>query len=180
MEHAHVPVVAKLEPIRDKAVAFEDSQSEGLVLPSTLILTDATVAPAHVDFETADSTTLSLADAEVYQAVPTDVPTPTTPIKSAKTSFVADITSEVPPLLQNIGYCESGNRQFDSQGNVIRGRVNRYDVGKYQINEKYWLAEANRLGINIYTEAGNTAMALEIYRRHGSQPWSSSKPCWGN
>jgi hypothetical protein len=85
----------------------------------------------------------------------------------------------VPQILQEIAICESGGRHFDTSGKVIRGKVNPNDIGKYQINQIVWGAEAERLGHDIFSEEGNEAMALEIYSREQSKPWSASKHCWG-
>lgn len=84
----------------------------------------------------------------------------------------------IPRELEEIARCESRNRQFDESGKVLRGS-NTHDVGKYQINIKYWGTEAKKLGFDLFTEEGNEAMALEIYRRHKTDPWIWSKPCWG-
>jgi hypothetical protein len=85
---------------------------------------------------------------------------------------------KIPNELHWIGFCESRNRQFKEDGSLVRGIVNPLDVGKYQINEKYHLAESKRLGFDIYTEEGNTDYALWLYEHQGSKPWNWSKPCW--
>ena len=86
---------------------------------------------------------------------------------------------EIPVVLQKIAWCESRNRQF-VDGKVLRGKENRKDVGKFQINERYHLAESKRLGMDIYTLKGNTDYALHLYKTQGSKPWNWSKPCWGD
>ena len=43
--------------------------------------------------------------------------------------------SEIPGILKKIAFCESGNKQFNSDGSVLRGKQNSRDVGKWQINE---------------------------------------------
>jgi hypothetical protein len=86
--------------------------------------------------------------------------------------------SEVPIVLQKIAWCESENRQFNKDGSVYRGEINPKDIGTYQISETYWLDISNQLGYNIYTEEGNKQMALYIYEKYGTQPWSASKHCW--
>jgi len=92
---------------------------------------------------------------------------------------VEDITPSFPLILEKIGHCESGNRQFYTDGSVVKGRVNNLDIGKYQINLKYWSVQAEELGYDLYTEEGNTLMALYIYNNYGVDPWVWSKPCWG-
>ncbi|MDP3934617.1 MAG: hypothetical protein Q8Q46_00095 [Candidatus Giovannonibacteria bacterium] len=80
-------------------------------------------------------------------------------------------------MLKKIAACESQSRHFDDNGNVLVG-ANRYDIGKYQINAIYWQSLAEKLGYDIYTEEGNKAMAMELYRRYGTGPWHWSKKCW--
>jgi hypothetical protein len=93
--------------------------------------------------------------------------------------YLADYFSDI-PLLAKIAGCESHNRQLDANGDVIRGEVNHYDVGVMQINELYHADEAKALGYDIYTLDGNAAFGRYLYEHQGgSQPWSSSKPCWG-
>lgn len=84
----------------------------------------------------------------------------------------------VPSILARIGWCESGNKQFEADGSVRRGRANPRDVGKYQINETYHLATAKRMGYDIYTELGNTLYALHLYNTQGTMPWNWSRHCW--
>lgn len=90
-----------------------------------------------------------------------------------------NLPRELPTIFEHIAYCESGNTQWDSNGNVIRGVVNPMDIGKYQINTAVWGDEAYKLGYDVYTEDGNEAMALELYRRQGTDPWHASEWCWG-
>lgn len=47
-----------------------------------------------------------------------------------QTSFSV-ATPEIPPLLQKIGKCESGGRQFNPDGSVVRGKINPEDTGYY-------------------------------------------------
>ncbi len=83
------------------------------------------------------------------------------------------------PILVDIARCESTFKQFDQTGNIVRGKVNKGDVGVMQINEHYHAEDANKLGFNIYTAEGNVAFGRYLYGKYGSQPWSSSAPCWG-
>ena len=83
------------------------------------------------------------------------------------------------PILVEIARCESEFRQFDKNGKVVRGRVDSADVGIMQINERYHLDIAKKLGYNIHTIEGNTAYAKYLYDKSGSKPWNASKPCWG-
>ncbi len=92
--------------------------------------------------------------------------------------FLADYFADV-PLLAKIAGCESHNRQFTKSGIVVRGEVNHYDVGLMQINELYHLEDSKKLGYDIYSPDGNVAFGRYLYEKYGSQPWSSSKGCWG-
>lgn len=84
------------------------------------------------------------------------------------------------PILIDVARCESTYRQFDQNGQIIRGRVNHQDVGVMQINEKYHADEAVKMGLNIYTVEGNVAFGKYLYDKYGTQPWNSSAPCWGS
>lgn len=83
------------------------------------------------------------------------------------------------PIMVEIARCESTFRQLDDDGEIHRGRVNDADVGVMQINEFYHLNTAEKKDYDIYTIEGNTAYARDLYERQGTQPWVSSKPCWG-
>jgi len=84
-----------------------------------------------------------------------------------------------PQLPMKIAYCESTHRQFDEDGSVLRGKANPQDVGVFQINEYYHLADSKKLGYDIHTQEGNIAYAMQLYKKQGSRPWNWSKPCWG-
>ena len=101
------------------------------------------------------------------------------PISNSKNvkRFVEDYFKDT-PILASIARCESQYRQYDKDGNVLRGIENTFDVGVMQINEKYHLEAAKKLGFDIYTIEGNTAYAKYIYDRQGAKPWMSSSPCW--
>jgi len=129
----------------------------------------------------ADKVTVEVAPA-VFTAAPSSYIEPpevvhTVPPNKTK-SDTHTVRIAVPPILVRIAECESGSRQFDEHGRVVRGEVNPKDVGLFQINEHYWLEPAQELGHDIYTEEGNTAMALHIYELEGTQPWAASKACW--
>ena len=83
----------------------------------------------------------------------------------------------IPEILGKIAICESRDKHFDANGKVLVG-INKYDIGKYQINVLYWQELAEKLGHDIYTEKGNEAMAMELYDRYGTAPWRGSKKCW--
>jgi len=83
------------------------------------------------------------------------------------------------PIMIEIARCESTFRQFKADGSLLRGIVNSKDVGAFQINEKYHLADSLRLGYNIHILEGNMQMARRLYERNGTRDWNASKPCWG-
>lgn len=88
------------------------------------------------------------------------------------------MSSELPPLFTHIAYCESRDRQFDEDGDVLRGDINPHDIGRYQINTVHWAEQAKKLGFDLHTEQGNEAMALYLYKKFGTKPWRSSQKCW--
>jgi hypothetical protein len=83
-----------------------------------------------------------------------------------------------PPVLKRIAFCESGDRHFDAHGNVIRGKVNPEDIGRFQINQAMWGKNAEKLGYDIFSEEGNLLMALYLYEKQGTRPWVYSQKCW--
>ena len=78
-----------------------------------------------------------------------------------------------------IAKCESTLRQFNSQGEVLRGVVNPSDVGLFQLNETYHLKQSLNKGLDIYTTEGNIEYAMHLLETQGTEPWNWSKPCWG-
>ena len=85
---------------------------------------------------------------------------------------------ELPLIFIRIAYCESRDRQFDEDGKVLRGNINSYDMGRYQINTLHWAETAKKLGYDLSTEDGNEAMAFYLYQKFGTRPWQSSQKCW--
>lgn len=83
------------------------------------------------------------------------------------------------PILVEIARCESNFKQFDKNGDVVRGIVNSADIGVMQINEMYHDKTAKILGYDLHTIAGNIAYAKHLYEEQGSKPWSASRKCWG-
>lgn len=83
-------------------------------------------------------------------------------------------------VMKKIRWCESHNRQFNPDGSVLRGIQNSQDVGTFQINEKYHLADSIRLGFDIYTLEGNMAYADFLYQNQGTTPWNWSRHCWAD
>ena len=98
------------------------------------------------------------------------------PIVIEKIVKVKDDT--IPPILLKIAFCESGGKHTDKNGKVIRGKVNRNDIGKWQLNETIWGKVAKQKGFDIYTEKGNEQMALWLFENYSTFPWVHSKACW--
>ncbi len=81
------------------------------------------------------------------------------------------------PALAEVAKCESRFRHFDARG-VLRGEVDRNDVGVMQINERYHEPRAEKLGFDLKTLEGNLGYAKWLYDKEGLQPWASSGKCW--
>ena len=82
------------------------------------------------------------------------------------------------PILAEIAKCESSFRHYLPNGEVMRGKINKGDIGVMQINEYYHKDTAEKLGYDLMTIEGNMAYAKNLYEREGSDPWISSSPCW--
>ena len=83
------------------------------------------------------------------------------------------------PVMAEVARCESGFRHFGDNGNIIRGIVNKSDIGVMQINTYYHGDTAEKLDIDLFTLKGNLDYARNLYERKGTQPWSASEFCWG-
>ena len=82
------------------------------------------------------------------------------------------------PILVKIAGCESQFRQYDSEGKVLQGKVNKGDLGLMQINKYYHSEKSDELGFDIETVEGNMAYAKYLYEKEGEKPWLSSSKCW--
>lgn len=82
------------------------------------------------------------------------------------------------PLIA-VARCESGYRQFNEDGTLLRGKQNPKDVGVLQVNEYYHLAGSTKLGYDIHTLEGNIDYGEYLYNNQGLTPWAWSKHCWG-
>lgn len=94
---------------------------------------------------------------------------PTTPIYDPETERI----------LSAIAICESGDRQFDTDGSVLMNRHGSSATGRYQIMSSVWRSVAESMDINIDSAAGNKKMAYHILREtaQGIFAWSESFPC---
>ena len=82
------------------------------------------------------------------------------------------------PILAEISKCESSFRHIGSNGEIIRGKVNKGDIGVMQINTYYHEKQADNLGIDLTTLRGNLEYAKQLYEKEGTAPWQSSSKCW--
>jgi len=119
----------------------------------------------------------------IYPATNTPVFAPISPaIASSTPKTIEDTAKEIlsgTPLL-NVAICESGLRQFNKDGSVLRGKVNSDDKGILQINTFYHQSEADILGYDLETLEGNLLFGRWLYLKQGLAPWSASKECWSN
>lgn len=102
------------------------------------------------------------------------------PFMQAQTveEYVREYFADV-PVMAAVAKCESRFRQYDKNGSVLRGEAVREDVGVMQVNETYHKAVAQKLGLDLTVIQDNVAYARYLYDQKGTQPWNSSKACWG-
>jgi hypothetical protein len=93
-------------------------------------------------------------------------------------NYVREYFAET-PILAEIAKCESRFRQLDKDGNILRGEINKSDLGLLQVNEYYHGERAEDLGFDLNTVDGNLAYAKYLYDKEGTTPWNASKKCWG-
>lgn len=91
--------------------------------------------------------------------------------------YVRNYFSDIPIMIE-IARCESRFRQYDKDGNVLRGEVNSLDHGVMQINKHYHGDTSIKLGYDLMTIEGNTAYARALFEKYGVKPWASSSRCW--
>lgn len=144
-------------------------------LTTSLVMLASAFLPA-VDMTkegTADAASTTQATPAVAQAIPGDQFLPTVSVEAYVREYFKDA-----PILAEIARCESTFRQFDSNGNVVRGKVNKGDIGVMQINKYYHEESAEKLGYDIYTIDGNLGFAKWLYGKYGDSPWVHSSKCW--
>lgn len=90
---------------------------------------------------------------------------PTT-IKSMVEKYFKDA-----PDMVSIAQCESGFRQFDSDGTVLRGGYGDEMIGVYQIDETVHRDTALSMGYDIDSFLGNILYARYLYVQDGVNPW---------
>ena len=83
------------------------------------------------------------------------------------------------PVMVEVARCESTFRHLNKSGSIVRGKVNRSDLGVMQINEYYHGDTAEELGLDISQFGDNLAYARHLFEKEGTTPWLSSSPCWG-
>lgn len=91
-----------------------------------------------------------------------------------------ELLEKAPQVFKIIAACESGMKHYSEEtGNVLQGRITPGDVGLLQINSLVHGEDALRLGFNVWSIYGNIGYAIKLYIEKGTQPWNSSKKCWG-
>ena len=93
-------------------------------------------------------------------------------------TIVREYFADIPVMIQ-VARCESQFRHVLSDGSILRGRVDSRDTGVMQINTGYHAETAQELGLDLENIYDNMAYARNLYERQGLQPWSASRPCWG-
>lgn len=115
---------------------------------------------------------------EIKETIPTENKKISVGKRMTVEEYVRSYFSDIPVMVE-IAKCESRFRQYNSNGNVLRGEKNNLDRGVMQINEYYHNEDSERLGYDILTIEGNTAYARYLFEKYGVKPWKSSAKCWG-
>lgn len=67
---------------------------------------------------------------------------------------------------------ESGSKQWHRDGRVVEGIIDNDDTGVCQVNNRYWGAEAKRLGLDYRNNIiHNVKMTRHIYEVQGITAW---------
>lgn len=143
-----------------------------IITTSVFVLTSIYGSPTANRVDNISTTTAPGASIRIEETTTTNIPTSKELEAKAKEYFKND------PILVEIARCESSFRHLTEDGNVLRGKVNKGDVGLMQINEYYHADTAEKLGLDLETLEGNMAYAKYLYNREGGQPWKASSNCW--
>lgn len=97
----------------------------------------------------------------------------------ARTSVESEVRQQFAglPVMVSIARCESGFRQFDERGRVLKN-PNSSATGVMQIMSSIHRRHAARLGYDIYTLSGNLGYAKHLFETEGTRPWNASRRCW--
>jgi len=131
---------------------------------STVVAIEETTTTASVKLASAAPVTSSVAVATVP--------------RSEIEALVREYFSDAPVMVQ-IARCESGFRQFNGNGVVLKNPTSSAK-GIFQIMESLHTRTAANLGHDILTIEGNLGYARHLYEKEGTRPWNASKHCWGN
>ena len=118
----------------------------------------------------------------IFRPAPSAMPARVHSLKDplAANAKAKDLIEKAPPVLKIIAACESGMKHYNEDtGNVLQGRITPGDVGLLQINSLVHEEQAREFGFNIFSIYGNIGYAMKLYIEKGTQPWNSSKACWG-
>ncbi len=123
-------------------------------------------------------TTVATTTATSTPVATTTVPTPPSfnplsavDVEKMVRSYFADV-----PIMFPIAKCESGFRQFRSDGRVLYGGTGSM-IGIFQISSGH-TSKATSLGFDIQTIDGNLGYARYLYNKQSTDPWISSIDCW--
>jgi soluble lytic murein transglycosylase-like protein len=145
------------------------------LISSAALIISSMYGPVHAQESTSTASTTSSSTSIVSQTIDQQGINDPKAIMAYVKNYYAD-----EPLLIEIARCESGFRQYDKDGNLVHGNVNKADIGVMQINETYHLERAKKLGYDITTVEGNVAYGRYLYENEGAAPWSASQKCWNN
>lgn len=87
-------------------------------------------------------------------------------------AYIRQTFPENPALFIRIAYGESGMKQWYADGRVVRGIIDNDDTGLFQINNRYWKKEAQRLGLDYENSIeDNIKMARHVFDTQGVTAW---------
>lgn len=138
------------------------------IILASLFSVSLLIATAHTDV--------------IYKPVVQDTATST---ENVSESLVDANKAILRPELEKICACESGNgtpgsaRQFYDDGTLVVGKIDPDDRGKCQVNMRYHGETAEKMGLDLDTEYGNTTYSNWLYEKQGTRPWRASSKCWG-
>ena len=93
------------------------------------------------------------------------------------------VLSDIEKMSEQTGYSTSTLNRIiwcESSGKIGARHINTnntIDIGLFQVNSIH-IPEAQSMGLDLTTRAGNLAFAVTLIKKSGLRDWDASKRCW--
>lgn len=131
----------------------------GLLLATAPVMTSATILPLEPKQEVVIEQKAELTKEQVI------------------INKITEVFGENAPIMIKVARCESGIRQFDDKGQIIKNPVTP-DYGLFQINLPSHEKKLEELKLDYRELDDNIAYAKYLFDKNGLRDWQMSAKCW--